>query len=264
MAAPSSWSSVTKRPKVRDTVSVAAYHFGIEYAKGSGAVPYHSEACRDAGIIIGREGDKWMLHFEDGKEKAFSRKDIWLLSRPAAAPGAARSTAVEVAADCDADSLRMCVPFFSSGRVVRGAATLMGHLLPSLPHSLPPSLPLSLPPTHPPLPPSLPSLPYLPYLAEQLYAVTLSPPATTTCPTARPAQPPLPRRCLTTVPPRTSSWQIIADSWFGSKACAIALFEKGLFCVMNVKTAHTGYPKNEMLEVVAEIKGTQPGKEVPI
>jgi len=33
---------------------------------------------------------------------------------------------------------------------------------------------------------------------------------------------------------------------------------------MNVKTAHTGYPKNEMLEVVAEIKGTQPGKEVPI
>jgi hypothetical protein len=31
---------------------------------------------------------------------------------------------------------------------------------------------------------------------------------------------------------------VLADSWFGSAACAIALFKYGLFSVMNVKTAH--------------------------
>ena len=48
---------------------------------------------------------------------------------------------------------------------------------------------------------------------------------------------------------------LIADSWFGSRACALALFMKTIFCVMNVKTAHKNYPKEEILEHVAEIKG---------
>lgn len=48
---------------------------------------------------------------------------------------------------------------------------------------------------------------------------------------------------------------LIADSWFGSVACALALFKHGLFCVMNVKTAHKGFPKTELLEACSEIKG---------
>ena len=48
---------------------------------------------------------------------------------------------------------------------------------------------------------------------------------------------------------------LIADSWFGSVACAIALFRVGLFCVMNVKTATKNYPKNELMSKVGEIKG---------
>ena len=48
---------------------------------------------------------------------------------------------------------------------------------------------------------------------------------------------------------------IIADSWFGSVANAIALFTKGLYCVMNVKTATTNFPKDALMEEVGEIKG---------
>ena len=49
---------------------------------------------------------------------------------------------------------------------------------------------------------------------------------------------------------------LIADSWFGSVACALALFSLGIFCVMNVKTAHKGFPKKELMEVVGEVKGS--------
>ena len=39
-------------------------------------------------------------------------------------------------------------------------------------------------------------------------------------------------------------------------ACALALFERAIFAVMNVKTAHKGYPKdNLVLEEVGEVKG---------
>ena len=48
---------------------------------------------------------------------------------------------------------------------------------------------------------------------------------------------------------------LIADSWFGSVACAIALHTKGLFSVMNVKTATTNYPKDGLMQEVGEIKG---------
>ena len=48
---------------------------------------------------------------------------------------------------------------------------------------------------------------------------------------------------------------LIADSWFGSVACALALFERTIFAVMNVKTAHRGYPKDELLAEVGEVKG---------
>ena len=51
---------------------------------------------------------------------------------------------------------------------------------------------------------------------------------------------------------------LIADSWFGSVANAIALYTKGLYSVMNVKTATTNYPKDALMEVVGEIKGKTP------
>ena len=48
---------------------------------------------------------------------------------------------------------------------------------------------------------------------------------------------------------------LVADSWFGSVACALALFEHCIFCVMNVKTASKNYPKEEMLAEIGEVKG---------
>ena len=48
---------------------------------------------------------------------------------------------------------------------------------------------------------------------------------------------------------------LIADSWFGSVACILALYQHALFAIMNVKTAHKGYPKDELLEEVGEVKG---------
>lgn len=53
----------------------------------------------------------------------------------------------------------------------------------------------------------------------------------------------------------TSGRVVIADSWFGSVACALALFAHGIFAVMNVKTATKGYPKDELLNVVGEVTG---------
>ena len=51
---------------------------------------------------------------------------------------------------------------------------------------------------------------------------------------------------------------LIADSWFGSVACAIALFKHCIYSVMNVKTAHKGYPKDALLDIVGEVKGNTP------
>lgn len=48
---------------------------------------------------------------------------------------------------------------------------------------------------------------------------------------------------------------VIADSWFGSVAYALALFKYGVFAVMNVKTATKNYPKEQLMAVVDEIKG---------
>ena len=61
---------------------------------------------------------------------------------------------------------------------------------------------------------------------------------------------------LRMVKPFFSSGRVlIADSWFGSVLCALALFKHRIFCVMNVKTAHKGYPKDGMLAEVDEVKG---------
>ena len=43
---------------------------------------------------------------------------------------------------------------------------------------------------------------------------------------------------------------IVADSWFGSVPCIMELFERGLFAVMMVKTAHKGYPKKSLLALL--------------
>lgn len=39
---------------------------------------------------------------------------------------------------------------------------------------------------------------------------------------------------------------VIADSWFGSVKSALALLRVGLFAVLNVKTAHSGYPRTSL------------------
>lgn len=48
---------------------------------------------------------------------------------------------------------------------------------------------------------------------------------------------------------------IIADSWFGQVLGALELFRRGLFRIMNVKTATRGYPKSLIMPEVAEVKG---------
>lgn len=46
-----------------------------------------------------------------------------------------------------------------------------------------------------------------------------------------------------TLPWHGSSRIVIGDSWFGSLKCCVALLEKGLYSIMNVKTAHAAFPK---------------------
>ena len=48
---------------------------------------------------------------------------------------------------------------------------------------------------------------------------------------------------------------LIADSWFGSVACALELRRRNVFAAMNVKTGTRGYPKAALMSVVGEIKG---------
>ena len=43
---------------------------------------------------------------------------------------------------------------------------------------------------------------------------------------------------------------VVADSWFGGVRTAEELKERLLFCVMSVKTAHKGYPKAQMKELL--------------
>ena len=76
---------------------------------------------------------------------------------------------------------------------------------------------------------------------------------------------PLPSRPLTVAfaPFSLQGRVLIADSWFGSVACILALFEKAIYAIMNVKTAHKGYPKDDLLAEVGEIKGnTAEAKEL--
>ena len=47
---------------------------------------------------------------------------------------------------------------------------------------------------------------------------------------------------------------VIADSWFGSVACVKMLFSISLFAVMMVKTAHKGYPKDVLLDLLGARK----------
>ena len=50
---------------------------------------------------------------------------------------------------------------------------------------------------------------------------------------------------------------VIADSWFGSVPAILALFNIGLFAVMNVKTAHKDYPKQALLDKLGYDKKTR-------
>ena len=45
---------------------------------------------------------------------------------------------------------------------------------------------------------------------------------------------------------------VIADSWFGSYKCAVALRQKGLFSIMNVKTGHKKFPRDKIKEALQQ------------
>ena len=45
---------------------------------------------------------------------------------------------------------------------------------------------------------------------------------------------------------------VIADSWVGSYKCAIALRQKGLFSIMNLKTGHKKFPRDENKEALQQ------------
>jgi hypothetical protein len=49
---------------------------------------------------------------------------------------------------------------------------------------------------------------------------------------------------------------VVADSWFGSVSCVLALFGIGLYACMNVKTVHKGYPKQQLLDKLGYVKST--------
>ena len=42
---------------------------------------------------------------------------------------------------------------------------------------------------------------------------------------------------------------IIADAWFGSLRCAYQLLTHHLYCIMNVKTCHAGFPKKALRDM---------------
>ena len=53
---------------------------------------------------------------------------------------------------------------------------------------------------------------------------------------------------------------VIADSWFGSVETALALYEHGFYGILNVKTAHRGYPKTELFKEIWSEKGSAVSK----
>jgi hypothetical protein len=53
---------------------------------------------------------------------------------------------------------------------------------------------------------------------------------------------------------------VVADSWFGSVQTALALYEHGLYSILNVKTAHKGFPITELFREVWDEKGAKVSK----
>ena len=45
---------------------------------------------------------------------------------------------------------------------------------------------------------------------------------------------------------------VIADSWFGSYKCAVALRQKGLFSIMNINTGHKKFPRDKIKEALQQ------------
>ena len=66
-----------------------------------------------------------------------------------------------------------------------------------------------------------------------------------------------------------SACVVIADNWFGSYKCAVALRQRGLFSIINVKTRHKKFPRDKIKEALQR-RGDQkhyrvqpPGEEWP-
>lgn len=81
-----------------DTVSVAVGAFGQSYAESRGARPWTTESVRDMGVVVGRDGNKWLVKFSDGQHK-FERRALSLEQRaregqPAPRAGSSRSAPI--------------------------------------------------------------------------------------------------------------------------------------------------------------------------
>lgn len=88
-----------------DVVSVAVGCFGKEYAESRGARPWSTEAVRDQGTVVGRDGSFWLVRFGDGDHR-FERKALSFESRPsgAEASGCSRSAPIVTQDDSDEET----------------------------------------------------------------------------------------------------------------------------------------------------------------
>eukprot|EP00965_Chrysotila_dentata_P262003 6214437-Pleurochrysis_carterae.AAC.2 len=89
-------AAMTARLKLGDTASAPVGAFGKEYALERGARPWTSENVRDEGVVVGKEGLKRLVDFDDGEGAVLlARKTLHFVRRPAEAPaGATRVSAI--------------------------------------------------------------------------------------------------------------------------------------------------------------------------
>eukprot|EP00965_Chrysotila_dentata_P085599 2823840-Pleurochrysis_carterae.AAC.1 len=89
-------ATTTVRLKLGDTVSAPVGAFGKKYAIERGARPWTSENMRDEGVVVGKEGSKWLVDFDDGEGAVLlATKALHFVRRPADAPaGATRASAI--------------------------------------------------------------------------------------------------------------------------------------------------------------------------
>lgn len=84
------------RLRIGDVVSVQIACFGEEYARGKAGERWRDADERDQGTIVGRDGERWLIDFEDGEAvQGWKRQAVRFESRAEAAAGTTRASAVQ-------------------------------------------------------------------------------------------------------------------------------------------------------------------------